>query len=67
MLTLLALLFVLHVMALGGVIGRRMNVLKLQGMAWVFAYLVLFYIGWGLLFALLPQWIVPELVTLTRR
>jgi|GEM_PF-6241995 len=67
MLTQLALLFVLHVMALGVIIGRRMNVLKLQGMAWVYVYLVLFYIGWGILFALLPQLIVPELVKFTRK
>ncbi len=67
MLTQLALLFVLHVMALGVIVGRRLNVLNLHGMAWVFVYLVLFYIGWGILFALLPHWIVPDLVTLTRR
>ena len=62
MLTRLALMFVLHVMALGVFFGRRMDFLKLGRLGWIFAYLLLFYVGWGLIFALIPEVIVPELV-----
>jgi hypothetical protein len=61
MLTRLALMFVLHVMAMGVIFGRRMDFVRPGRMIWIFVYLLLFYVGWGVLFALLPGAIVPEL------
>ncbi|HYX33129.1 MAG TPA: hypothetical protein VE954_08425 [Oligoflexus sp.] len=62
MLTRLALMFVLHVLVLGVVFGRRMEFLHLSKLGWIFSYLILFYMGWGLVFSLFPQAIMPELV-----
>ncbi len=61
MLTRLALMFVVHVMVLGVIFGRRMDFVRMSRLGWVYAYLVAFYIGWGLLFAMSPNAIVPEL------
>lgn len=62
MLTRLALMFVLHVLALGILFGRRLDVLRLPRLGKVFAYLLVFYVAWGLLFAAFPGLIAPELV-----
>lgn len=62
MLTRFALMFVLHVLALGIFFGRRMDFVRMSRLGWVFVYLLLFYVGWGLIFALFPHFIVPELV-----
>jgi hypothetical protein len=62
MLTRLALMFAVHVMVLGVFFGRRMDLTRMSWMAWVFAYLIFFYISWALIFNLFPQLIVPELV-----
>jgi hypothetical protein len=62
MLTRLALMFVVHVMVMGIVFGRRLDFVRMSRLGWVFAYLVFFYITWGLIFALLPEAIVPELL-----
>jgi len=60
MLTRLALMFVVHVMVLGVFFGRRMDFMRMSRLAWVFVYLVFFYISWGLIFNLVPLAIVPE-------
>jgi hypothetical protein len=62
MLTRLALMFIVHVMVLGVIFGRRMEFVRMSRLAWVFAYLVFFYISWGLIFSLLPELIEPELL-----
>jgi len=62
MLTRLALLFVVHVMVLGVIFGRRMDFVRMSRFGWVFAYLVVFYLGWGFVFAMLPDLIVPEAI-----
>jgi hypothetical protein len=62
MLTRLALMFVVHVMVLGVIFGRRMDFVRMSRLGWVFAYLVVFYISWGLVFSMLPDAIVPELL-----
>lgn len=61
MLTRLALMFVVHVMVLGVIFGRRLDFLRMSRLGWVFAYLVIFYISWGFVFSLLPEAIIPEL------
>lgn len=61
MLTRLALMFVVHVMVLGIFFGRRLDFVRMSRLGWVFVYLVLFYISWGLIFSLLPEAIIPEL------
>jgi hypothetical protein len=58
----LALMFVLHVVALGVIFGRRTDFTRMSRLGWAFMYLLLFYIGWGLLFALMPDIIVPDLL-----
>lgn len=60
MLTRLALMFVVHVMVLGVIFGRRMDFVRMSRLGWVFAYLVIFYISWGLIFAMLPDVIIPD-------
>lgn len=62
MLTRLALMFVVHVMVMGIIFGRRLDFVRMSRLGWVFVYLVFFYITWGLIFALLPEAIVPELL-----
>lgn len=62
MLTRFALMFVLHVLVLGVVWGRRFEFIRMTRLGWVFVYLLVFYVGWGLVFASFPNLIVPEKV-----
>lgn len=62
MLTRLALMFIIHVMVLGVVFGRRLDFVRMSRLGGVFVYLLLFYIGWGVIFAMFPQVIVPEMM-----
>ncbi len=61
MLTRLALMFVVHVMVLGVIFGRRLDFIRMSRFGWIFAYLLFFYISWGFIFSFLPEAIVPEL------
>jgi hypothetical protein len=60
MLTRLALMFVVHVMVLGVIFGRNLDFVRMSRLVWVFAYLVFFYISWGLFFSFVPQVIMPD-------
>jgi hypothetical protein len=61
MLKILGFFFVAHVVVLGVFFGRRLDFTRMSRLGWVFAYLLLFYLGWGLFYSFLPEIIVPEL------